>query len=592
METRLKPLTTEPQTRRIVAWDIETTTDAMIPFLVGIRWGSRDDQSIQFQGSDCIKQTIEWFLADSETNPGTCYYAHNGGGFDHQFAIYEMVTKQAGRFRVMPIISGGSSILVFVREKGTQREFAMFDSLRLFIAQSLSSIGKKMGVALKGEMDLKAPITDPRWLDYNNRDTLTLWEAVSKLQNAVQDLGGQLCATAASTSMDLFRRRFLKREIDPAKAIHTFIRQTYVGGRTERFDTRVRKGPINYYDVNSLYPFACLRPLPVERTETGNATIEGLPSYNRDNECLFASCLVEVPETCNVPPLPVRSGGKLIFPVGRFWGKWSTPDLENLLLAGGRVLKTNRWYRFKCEPIAHEMMTELYAQRKSDRPEMQVAAKGLMNSFYGKFGQKPDRNGCVFFPDPGDTDEGEWQSVDEESTTWLGKSTKDYVHILPQIASHVTSLARSIHYPYLLSCRDLIYCDTDSMVTTDTIPNGPELGQMKLEHEGIQEFRAIGPKMYRMTLADGTQVEHAKGFGGWAKEKFEKGIVEHLADGGSVRVRGPMKLKGLIRSGDLRPREKTSKDGSLGNIKKLQKPIEKRTINHDGTTSPLRIYEA
>lgn len=591
MDSVLKPLTTDVQTRRIVAWDIETTPTDMKPFLVGIRWGRQDCQAIQFEGPDCIAKTIEWFLDDSERYDDTSYYAHNGGGFDHQFVIHEAVARQAGRFRVAPIISGGSSILVFVREKATGRTFNLYDSLRLFIAQSLSTIGRKMGVSLKGDMDLNAPITDPRWKDYNNRDTLVLWEAVSKLQNAVMDLGGQVKATAASTAMDLFRRRYLRREILPHRSLHAFFRDCYVGGRTEVFDYRRRIGEMNYYDVNSLYPFACLRPLPVELIERGSRPTEGLPSYNHETEALFANCLVEVPDSVAVPPLPTRSNGKLIFPVGRFWGSWSTPDLENLRLAGGKVVRTSRFYRFRCEPIAREMMTELYAERKSDRPEMQVAAKGLMNSWYGKFGQRPEHDEMVFFPDDSDMKEGVWRPDDENENCWLGETSKDEVHILPQIAAHVTSIARSIHYPYLQRCRDLIYCDTDSIVTTDVLPTGDGLGEMKLEHEGIKEFTAIAPKTYRMVLHDSSLVEHAKGFGGWAKEAYEGGVVSHLVRGGSVRVRGPMKLKSLIKSGDLTPREKRSKDGSLGQSKKFHTHVSKRIVNDDGTTRPIKLSE-
>jgi hypothetical protein len=241
--------------------------------------------------------------------------------------------------------------------------------------------------------------------------------------------------------------------------------------------------------------------------------------------------------------------------------------------------------------MAREMMVELYAQRKSDRPEMQVAAKGLMNSFYGKFGQKTEQQKLIFYPDSGDMDEGTWTVYGEDENAWIGETEKDQVHILPQIAAHVTALARSIHYPYLLKCRDLIYCDTDSVVTTDTLPMGDGLGEMKLEHEGIQSFKAIAPKMYRMVLSDSSLVEHAKGFGGWAKEKYEAGVVAHLESGGSVRVRGPMKLKGLMKTGDLSPREKRGKDGNLGHAKKLQPSIGKRHVLEDGTTRPFVLNE-
>ena len=92
-------------------------------------------------------------------------------------------------------------------------------------------------------------------------------------------------------------------------------------------------------------------------------------------------------------------------------------------------------------------------------------------------------------------------------------------------------------------------------------------------------------------MRDQSLVEHAKGFGGWAKEKFEDGVVSHLEAGGSVRVRGPMKLRSLMKSGDLTPREKRGKDGDLGQSKRLQANVGKRIVNDDGTTRPFKIVE-
>lgn len=586
----LTPLREESRFHRLVTWDIETVKETMVPFLCGIRWGEKPDDKIQFQGPDCIAKTLDWFLDDSQAFPDTHYYAHNGGGFDHQFLIYEAIIRRPGQFRLMPVLSGGSTILVFVRRKDDGQEFILYDSLRMFIAQSLASIGEKMGVSKKGSMDLDAPTNDPRWLEYNDRDTLVLWQALDRLQTAIIELGGEMRATAASTAMDLFRRRFLKHPIAQYRNTRNISREVYVGGRTEVFDLRRRTGKINYYDVNSLYPFACLNPLPVELVEVGRKSTDGLPKCG-PNETLFANCLVEVPESCSVPPLPVRHNHKLVFPVGRFWGWWASPDLTNLLLAGGSVVRTSRFYRWRTEPIAREMMTELYKLRQtSSRPEMVVAAKGLMNSFYGKFGQKVERRVCVFNPDVGDMDEGSWTLADEDRNYWAGEQEKEQDHILPHIAAMVTSLARGIHYPLLLSCKDPIYCDTDSIICTDTLPTGPGLGQLKLEHT-FESFQALAPKTYAAKTDDGKLVEHAKGFGGWNKQNYENGLVDHLKQGGSVRVQGPMKMLSLVASGDMQPREKRGKDGKLGNVKQLRGTFDKRIVNDDGTTRPLVLKE-
>lgn len=582
-EFPLKPLKSEPRTIRIVAWDIETYQDGerLIPFLVGVRWGRETLQSCQFSGPRCIAEFLDWCLDFVTPDDGTVFFAHNGGGFDHIFAIHEAVEVQRGRWKVKPVLSGGSAIMVRFNIKGTESEFLFADSMRL-MNMSLRKIGEKFGGSQKQEMDIHTHRSDPRWLEYNAQDTLVLWEALTKLQIAIMDLGAEMKATAASTSMDLFRRKYLKQPIYQQHEHHDFYRQCYYGGRVEIFDMR-RRLDVKLFDINSLYPFACTQPLPVE-------LIDQRPEFDDNDDAYFVECQVVVPDDVSAAPLPVRRDGKLIFPVGRFWGSWTSADLRNLRLCGGKVLRIRKAHRYRTFPIAAQMMRDLYAGRlDKERPEFGLAGKLLMNAWYGKLAQREDRDSIVFYPDKQDLiklgDEWNWTCQNEDYDMWVSDYTKRESHIIPQIAAHVTAIARATHYPYLLSSRDPVYCDTDCIAQTDDIVTSSDLGAMKLEAH-YEWFQAYLPKLYHGKLKDsGTILNKAKGFGGWNKEKFESGIVGHLSQGGMVTVKGPAKLRTLLMGESLAPRERTTP-------KQIRSTYTKRIVLEDGTTKPIRLWES
>lgn len=581
-EFPLKPLKSEPRTIRIVAWDIETYQEGerLLPFLVGVRWGRLDSQAKQFQGPKCITEFLEWCLEFVTPDDGTMFFAHNGGGFDHLFAIHEAVERQRGRWKVKPVLSGGSAIMVRFQIKGTENGFMFADSMRL-LNMSLRKIGEKFGGEQKQEMDIHTHRSDPRWLEYNNRDTLVLFEALTKLQRAILDIGAEMKATAASTSMDLFRRKYLKQPIYQQHHHHDFYRSCYYGGRVELFDMR-RRFDIKLFDINSLYPFACTYPLPVE-------LIDERPYFNDDTDAYFVECQVVVPDDCNVGPLPVRRDGKLIFPVGRFWGTWSTPDLRNLQACGGKIVRIVAAHRYRTAPIAREMMQDLYAGRlDTSRPEFGLAGKLLMNAWYGKLAQREDRDSIVFYPDKQDLvklgDEWNWTCKNEEFDMWVSDYSKREAHIIPQIAAYVTALARATHYPYLLQATDPIYCDTDCIALDGELPVSTALGAMKLEAD-YAWFQAYLPKLYHGKIrGTGTITNKAKGFGGWNKEKFESGIVGHLSEGGQVTVKGPAKLRTLLMGDSLAPRERVTP-------KQIRSTYTKRIVLEDGRTKPIRLWE-
>ena len=63
--------------------------------------------------------------------------------------------------------------------------------------------------------------------------------------------------------MKIFRSKFLKVNIPILKRIDdTFVRKSYFGGATDYYQLKAED--IHYYDVNSLYPFSMIKPMPFE----------------------------------------------------------------------------------------------------------------------------------------------------------------------------------------------------------------------------------------------------------------------------------------------------------------------------------------
>src|SRR5262249_6585988 len=106
-------------------------------------------------------------------------------------------------------------------------------------------------------------------------------------------------------------------------------------------------------------------------------------------------------------------------------------------------------------------------------------------------------------------------------------------HAHVAISAYITSLSRSWLWNHLNACTKRYYADTDSVVTGEgeTLPTGPELGQLK--HEGtILDARFLAPKVYAFTDAKtGKRVVKSKGF-----RKLENGDFLKLAAGELVAI--------------------------------------------------------
>ena len=373
-------------------------------------------------------------------------------------------------------------------------------------------------------------------------------------------------------------------------------REAFFGGRTGAVALHKKVNPgekIFYVDVTSLYPWVNkTRPYPLGHPEIiFNPTLEDFDDYFG-----LAKVSILPPYELFHPVLPVRIGEKLTFPLcGKcvkteqakpllerskvcphsreervLVGTWCTPEIQKAREVGYELLDVHEvwdfeksegglfadyvdaWLKIKTEASGWpgDCVTEEekrdYIERFEERegisleydnvkpnPGLKATAKLMLNSFWGKFGQRenlPQIQQCIN-PDQLykilDDDTLEVQNIrfctdDVLEVVYVNKDEC----IVPNnrtnvfVAAFTTCWARLKLYSYLEKLGDqVLYYDTDSVIyhwkeDQTKIETGDYLGDLKDELGGdyIVEFASGGPKNYAyQTAADKTECK-VRGF--------------------------------------------------------------------------------
>jgi hypothetical protein len=358
--------------------------------------------------------------------------------------------------------------------------------------------------------------------EHNRNDTKALYDIMKKFRLISFDtvhLDIFNSITPASYAMRVFRTTLINPVINPFlkfdtksksnysvnEEIENFIRASYFGGRVEAFANPVTWDEIvAYIDVNSLYPSVMYKNrFPVGKfIKLNNLTEKGF-KYVLNRFEGFAKLRVNVPKI-KVQPLPYQSDGKLIFPYGTFTGTWAFPEIRNALDYGVEINEyIECYYTTESIELFKPYIDMLYPlkQNAGDNKGLRNFIKLLLNSLYGKFGQKHTRISSHLREIDPETEEtlkkiqtynGRFYIEEEEESN----AYKPFM--LVHIAAYVTSYARVLEYSYLSKAEILYYCDTDSLVVPianiDKYILNDELGSVKIEWQG--KFVCFAPKVY------------------------------------------------------------------------------------------------
>ena len=347
---------------------------------------------------------------------------------------------------------------------------------------------------------------------------------------------------------------------------------------------------IRYFDFTSLYPWVNKNgkyPIkhPEIHSQPGHTDISQFFG--------LAKCTVLPPFHLYHPVLPYRHAGKLTFPLcascvdeemdkpflqrthhchhtdrqRQLTGTWCTPELEKAVEKGYKIVTihevwhfpnqqkglfkdyVNTWLQLKEQASGwpshvgddpSKRQTHLDAYNKHEgitldptkiekNPGLRTLAKMMLNSMWGKFGQRSNKKQVKEFDDPNDL--ATFLASDTYNISYVGLTSQDgnvEVHYTMQeedqpttlnlnifIACFTTCWARLKLYATLEKLRErVLYMDTDSVLFL-SYPNNPHikdpdlgdyLGDFKDElpaGDHIVEFVSGGPKNYAYKTASG-----------------------------------------------------------------------------------------
>lgn len=545
----LKPITKPAKRRRFLTYDLEWYPETLELRVIGLFDG--ETYSHFRTPRDFLNHVLTPHYA------GAWFYAHAGGLYDIQFLIEELV--RAG-WQVEAAFSGSSAIVVKVKSGKLQWYF--IDSLWL-LREKLANIALMVGMK-KGECAFDAPLAE--LLAYNELDCRILWRAIATFEDFLLELGGQLERTVASCAMSLFKRAYLSREIEVTPETNDIAREAYVGSRVEVFCYEASEGAD--FDINSSFPAAMLRPQPAEviKTLSGRVPPPGHP--------FLADVELEVPD-CDLPPLPYRCDAGLFFPVGK-WRAWvNDVDFRLAESSGVKIKRVRRVKVFNTFDDLGGYASDIYARRKAAAtPAEKYILKILLNSLYGKFGEKREKEKLLINPPD------KWlRTCDRSKLRMKAPGLFLYSEPIPvphehvAISANITAIAREALLIPMRQCQELYYCDTDGFCCgpEDSFPTSDELGALKLVKtlrrgilwrqdgtpEDVPGFKAIAPKLYAMNGEDGLTIK-AKGFSRIKREGLKTSGMSfsefcELLDHKDLPLERFSRLRSVAGSADLRP---------------------------------------
>jgi hypothetical protein len=404
------------------------------------------------------------------------------------------------------------------RYSNGSRALYFLDTLN-YVKASVDDLGKILGIPkLKESVATiigKRPTTPEQWERlrvYNMRDAEISQKVIKFFFESFNKLGANPKKTIASTSMSLFKNRFLKKTYythSKESLLHQF--EAYYGGNTHAYSRGLIEN-YKYYDFNSLYPSVMcnIYPDPNTKCETRKNTLRYIEDYEGISKVDLSV------EYLKYPLLPYRADMKLIFPYGSFTGSYSHVELRKAIELGYTIKKVHHTTYFKenIYPFI-DFVKELYELRKNykrnDNP-MELVVKLLMNSLYGKFGQKfiNRDNWLPFNHTKEELDKldyferiGQFIRIKKESET-------PAAFCFPIWALYTTAYARLKLHDYILKSEP-VYVDTDSLITKKELPTGDGLGELKLE-TNITKGLIVKPKFYSIA-GDFKDANRIKGIG-------------------------------------------------------------------------------
>lgn len=465
----------------------------------------------------------------------------------------------------------------FIRLK-RNRSHVMFVDTFNYWQTSVAKMGDTLGLA-KLTMPQEAESNEP-WFTYCKRDVTVLSEYLLSYMLWLRNnsLGG-MSLTLAGQAFRTYRHNFLESTITIHNYPHPLHleREGYSGARTEAFYQGDLSGQDWFkLDVNSMYPYVMkMDTYPVKmRAHSKDIPLSQLTRL-LERFYVIAAVVLDT----DTPVYPSKHEGKLVFPVGRFVTTLHDSELRYAVEYGHikEVLEVAIYERGSLfnEYIDYFYQLKQTADATGDKISRQLA-KTLMNSLYGKFGQR----GIVskILPNKGAIRYGRYLGYSEKlkkniTINYLGDQIElsyplnESYYSMPAIAGAVTANARMYLWRLiqLAGSKNVMYIDTDSLIVNlegynnlASLLDDAKLGYLKLEGES-NRFIIRGLKDYQFGTDNKTKGVPKTAIpvdqNTWTYDQF-RGALGWLSDGltDGVTVKQTTKHRsGIYTKGEVQP---------------------------------------
>ena len=501
----------KPVAYRVSALDIETASDGSV-LAIGMGWLADSGEYLYraWETWDAWYDGMLTILRDaskSERSRLSRIYAHNGASFDWlSLVIWARDTHRLGFVRV--ITSGSVGIGMDIEIDGIALQLR--DSIRL-LPGSLASLAASFGVPTQKQdvakpylsrMEVMKEKYPAEFWSYLRSDVLALSETVTRFWELVNEHSfgfSSLPMTLPGMAVQLWRETIESPITTSSGKLREFERRGYTGGRTECY--RAIVADVRIYDANSLYPTV------MERGIYPTSNRGGWVAGYHGKHGLYAIDYEQGDRTYP-PVLRDEASGEFMY-VGS--GVYCQPEIEELLRRGGTITCTRGYVYRDMGPLFQPFIRTWYGLRKSARDRgddgLAYVCKILMNSLYGKFGQR-DSGETIYFWDQ-ETFTAELHAIDAgQSRKSNVRDFGDFVvvdepmhseYTFVAVAAYVTAYARLELYEKMCRVIDdggtLYATDTDSVHAGGyTMATGGELGEWKEEYAGRVAY--LGRKLY------------------------------------------------------------------------------------------------
>lgn len=420
-------------------------------------------------------------------------YAHNGGKFDLHF-LWDWIEPQD---RIMVVDGRVARIKI--------GDCEIRDSFMLFPIP-LKDYKKDAMDYEKMELENRAENMD-EITDYLRGDCVYLHELLSKNF----ELYGQKISLASS-AFTYWHKQFSGMKLKPKTYAPFFdlFKPYYYGGRVECFQKGIINKPFRVYDIRSAYPRAMLEQHPFGSLFTKGKV---LPDSG------IEKCFVELFGISD-GVLPFRDKSGLSFPndgeARRYYATgWEVKaGLETGKL---KILKIENVRQFEETITFRDYVYYFYNLKESVRdksPSEYLLAKLYLNSLYGKFGMNPHKHKdyeliqqkfIASYIDKGFIFEniiGKYALVSKP----IDENKKQFYNVAT--AASITGWVRAFLFSNLISCDEVLYCDTDSIACRNFGGKiGRHIGDWNFEGE-FERGAIAGKKLYVFTQEKEGKVKH------------------------------------------------------------------------------------